>query len=420
VRNEARDEQDGVIEMSSAATSRAARRDPAQPAAIPVQPDEAWPFYAEDEIEAAAAVLRSGRVNQWTGGEVFAFQDACTERFGGGHGIALANGSLAIELPLRAYGIGPGDEVIVTPRSFVASASSVSLIGATPVFAEVDRDSGNLDPKSLEVAVTDRTRAIIPVHLAGWPADMAGIMAIAEKHDLLVIEDCAQAHGAEIDGRPIGSFGHAAAFSFCQDKIISTGGEGGFASFQDRERWQWAWSFKDHGKNWDKVTSPPKEPGFRWLHDTIGTNWRLTGMQAAIGLAQLAKLDQWRALRTRNAQIWLDALAGIRGIRRPMPPAGIVHAYYKLYFYVDAGERSEALRNAILARAAEAGLRVFSGSCSEIYLEEAFSAMERPMLPVARELGKTSLMVEVHPTLRPDLIASRAEMLRRIIESVLG
>jgi dTDP-4-amino-4,6-dideoxygalactose transaminase len=381
--------------------------------------EEAWPHYAEDEIAAVAAVLRSGKVNQWTGSEVYAFQRACVERFGGGHGIALANGSLALELPLRAHGVGPGDEVVVTPRTFMASASCVRLVGATPVFAEVDAHSGNITADTIEAVLTPRTRAIIPVHLAGWPCDMAAIMALAERRGLLVIEDCAQSHGAEIDGRPAGSFGHAAAFSFCQDKIISTGGEGGFTSFQDEDLWQWAWSFKDHGKSWTKVNTPPAAPGFRWLHDSIGTNWRLTGPQAAIGLAQLGKLDEWIAARTRNAAIWAEALGGVAGLRVPMPRTGLKHAFYKFYCYVDAPD-GERKRDEILRRAGEAGLRVFSGSCSEVYREEAFSDMPQPDLPVARALGATSLMTEVHPTLRPDRTQVRAERLAAIAREVLG
>jgi dTDP-4-amino-4,6-dideoxygalactose transaminase len=386
---------------------------------LALRADEAWPHYAKDEIEAAAAVLRSGKVNQWTGPDVFAFQDACTSRFGGGHGIALANGSLALELPLRAFGIGPGDEVVVTPRTFMASASCVRLVGATPVFAEVDRDSGNITAATIEAVLTPRTKAVIPVHLAGWPCDMPAIMELAERRGLIVIEDCAQSHGAEIDGRPAGSFGHAAAFSFCQDKIISTGGEGGFASFQDQALWEWAWSYKDHGKNWQKVNSPQAVPGFRWLHDSIGTNWRLTGPQAAIGLVQLSKLGAWTASRTRNAAIWAEALAGVAQLRVPMPPEGLKHAFYKFYCYVD-GPDGERKRNEILRRGAEAGLRIFSGSCSEVYLEQAFSDMAHPHLPVTRELGATSLMVEVHPTLRPDLTARRAQRLAEIASEVLA
>lgn len=382
-------------------------------------PEEAWPLYEKDEIAAATAVLESGRVNQWTGDTVFAFQKACAEHFGGGHAIALMNGSVALELPLRAFGIGPGDEVIVTPRSFVASAFCVQLVGATPVFADVDPVSGNLTPASIEAVITERTKAVIPVHLAGWPCDMPAIMTLAERHGLVVIEDCAQAHGATISGRPVGSFGHAAAYSFCQDKIISTGGEGGLTIFRDKDLWTWAWSFKDHGKSWQKISKPPEKPGFRWLHDMVGTNWRLTAFQAAIGLRQLDKLAGWRALRARNAGIWEHALASVAGLRLARPPEGFEHAFYKFYFYVDAGARSKELRDEILRRAAAEGIRVFSGSCSEIYLEDAFRELPRPDLRNARHLGEVSLMVEVHPTLQPERLELRATRLAEIAADVL-
>jgi dTDP-4-amino-4,6-dideoxygalactose transaminase len=380
--------------------------------------DERWPFYAEDEIAAVATVLRSGKVNQWTGPDVAAFERACTERFGGGHGIALANGSLALELALRAFGIGPGDEVIVTPRSFVASSFCTMLVGATPVFADVDGDSGVLTPEGIEPVLTDRTRAIIPVHLAGWPADMPAIMALAAGRGIRVIEDCAQAQGSTIDGRSVGSFGDAAAFSFCQDKIISTGGEGGFVSFKDEQAWDWAWSFKDHGKNRRRALGPATNPGqFRWLHDQVGTNWRMTGPQAAIGLVQLGKLDEWREARTVNAQTWIDALSGVRGLRIPQPGPRFRHAFYKLYVYVDAGASA---RDEILRRATSEELRVFSGSCSEMYREKAFEGFPASDCPVARRLGETSLMVEVHPTLRRDLLQRRAERLAAIARDVLS
>ena len=386
---------------------------------LSLRPDEAWPYYADDEIAAATAVLRSGKVNQWTGPHVFAFESACLERFGGGHGIAVANGSVALELALRAFGIGPGDEVIVTPRSFIASASCVMLVGALPVFADVDPDSGNVTAATIERVMTERTRAIIPVHLAGWPADMPAIMELARRGGAKVIEDCAQSPGASIDGRPSGSFGDAAAFSFCQDKIITTGGEGGFVSFQDQPAFEWAWSFKDHGKNREKALAPPSEPGqFRWVHDAIGTNWRLTGPQAAVGLVQIGKLDEWLAKRERNAGIWVAALRILPHARVPLPREGARHAFYKLYVQLASADR--AARDEILLHAASEGLRVFSGSCTEIYKELAFSGLPRPDCPVARRLGDTSLMVEVHPTLRPELLKRRAQRLAEIIEAVMG
>ena len=388
-----------------------------------VRADEHWPFYDEDEVEAVAAVLRSGRVNQWTGRDVFAFEEACSARFGGGRAIALANGSVALELVLRAFGIGPGDEVVVSPRSFVASASCVRLVGATPVFADVDPDSGNITAESVAEVLTERTRAVIPVHLSGWPANVPGIMERVRGRDVKVIEDCAQAHGAEIGGASVGSFGDAAAFSFCQDKIIATGGEGGLLTIRDESAWNWAWSFKDHGKDFRKsTTSDGEQWRFRWLHDRVGTNWRLTGPQAAIGRIQLRKLDAWRATRARNAAIWTDALSAVSGLRVPLPNGDSRHAFYKLYFYVDEAEDEAAarLRSEILRESEAAGLRVFSGSCSEIYREGAFEDLATGDCSVSRSLGLRSLMVEVHPTLRPDLLKARAERLAEIAGGVLG
>jgi dTDP-4-amino-4,6-dideoxygalactose transaminase len=393
----------------------------APPHRFALTPEERWPYYDEDEIDAVAAVLRSGAVNQWTGADVFAFEAACTSRFGGGFGIAVANGSVALELALRAFGIGPGDEVVVTPRSFVASAFCVLLVGARPVFADVDRDSGNITAKTIEPVITGKTRAIVPVHLAG-PTDMPAIMQLARKHGLIVVEDCAQSPGASVEGQPTGSFGDAAAFSFCQDKIITTGGEGGFVSFKDEAAYEWAWSFKDHGKNRAKALSRSTEPGeFRWLHESIGTNWRLTGPQAAIGLLQLGKLDDWLGARARNAQIWKDALRHVAGIRIPEPPLGTKHAYYKLYLYLDVAPRdAEKVRREILRRASADHLRIFSGSCSEIYRELALQELPRPDCPQGHRLGQNSLMVEVHPTLRADLLERRAERFSAILCDVLS
>ncbi len=391
---------------------------------LAVTPDEHWPFYAEDEIEAVAETLRSGKVNQWTGDRVVAFQDAYDTHLGRGRSIALANGSLALEIVLRAWGIGPGDEVVVTPRTFVASASCVRLVGATPVFADVDRDSGNITAETIAAKITPRTKAVIPVHLAGWPVDMPAIRALAEQHGFKVLEDCAQAHGAEIDGRPVGTFGHAAAFSFCQDKIISTGGEGGLTVFTDDADFEWAWSFKDHGKNRTKITAPVAGSGFRYLHDAVGTNWRMLETSAVIGIAQLAKLDAWRDARAERAAIWQEALGAIDGLRAPVPTGDVRHANYKWYAYVDPSDgdldAAEARRDEILARASKLGIRAFSGSGSEEYREGAFADLHVEPLPVAHELGRTSLMFEVHPTLDLERLRRRAAVVADIVRDVLG
>jgi dTDP-4-amino-4,6-dideoxygalactose transaminase len=398
--------------------------EPATSDDLAVTAAEHWPSYAEDEVEAVAATLRSGKVNQWTGDKVFAFQEAYDAYLGSGRSIALANGSLALEIVLRAWGIGPGDEVVTTPRTFVASASSIRLVGATPVFADIDRDSGNITAETIAAALTPRTKAIIPVHLAGWPVDMPAVMALADERGIKVLEDCAQAHGAEIDGRPVGTFGHAAAFSFCQDKIISTGGEGGLTSFHDDADFEWAWSFKDHGKNRAKITTPQPGSGFRYLHDAVGTNWRMLETSAVIGLAQLAKLDAWRDARAERAAVWQDTLGSIAGPRTPTPVAPLRHANYKWYAYVEPIDGdldgAQAKRDEIMRRATELGIRAFSGSGSEIYLEGAFDDLDTPTLPVAHELGRTSLMFEIHPTLDLERLRRRASAVAAIARDVLA
>jgi dTDP-4-amino-4,6-dideoxygalactose transaminase len=293
-----------------------------------------WPFFDEDEIQAAASVLRSGKVNQWTGEEVEKFQQEFAAFCGVKHGIALTNGSVALELALKALGIGPGAEVVVTPRTFIASASCVVLQGAIPVFADVDRDSQNIHVESIRKVLSSRTRAIIAVHLAGWPCNMEPILELAREYEIKVIEDCAQAHGARYRGKPVGSFGHMAAFSFCQDKIMTTGGEGGMLLTDDDELWAHCWSYKDHGKSYESVFRKEHPPGFRWVHDAFGTNWRMTEMQAAIGRIQLTKLPKWLSLRKRNADILTQSFSHIPALRVTRPHDYIEHAYYKYYVFI--------------------------------------------------------------------------------------
>jgi len=359
-----------------------------------------WPFYAADEIDAVAAVLRSGRVNQWTGELVRAFEKACEKAFGQPHALALANGSLALELALKAFGIGSGDEVIVTPRSFVASASCADLVGALPVFADIDIDSQGLTAQTIAARITPRTKAIIPVHLNGWPCDMAPIMELAEKHGLKVIEDCAQSHGAMIGGRPAGSFGHAAAFSFCQDKIMTTGGEGGMVLFAEEAPARIAWSFRDHGKNPDKVARKDHPAGYRWLHDSVGTNWRMTEMQAAIGLAQLEKLPEWRAAREKNAERMAAALEKSPLAVVSRPPKGVLHAYYRLAFRLDRERLADGWdRDRVMAALNGAGVPCTVGTCPELYREALYAGRSHAPCPQAAELGRLSLNLLVHPTL---------------------
>ncbi|HEY3374393.1 MAG TPA: DegT/DnrJ/EryC1/StrS aminotransferase family protein [Candidatus Aquicultor sp.] len=384
---------------------------------VRTKPFATWPHFDEETLEAARRVLQSGKVNYWTGKEGRLFEQEFASYTSCKYAIALANGTVALELALYALGIGPGDEVIVTPRTFIASASAAVMRGATPVMADVDRDSQNITADTIEKVITEKTRAIIAVHLAGWPCDMDPIVSLAKKHDIYVIEDCAQAHGATYKGRPVGSFGDVAAFSFCQDKIMSTGGEGGMLTTNNEDIWRKAWEYKDHGKCYDAAYNREHPTGFRWVHESFGTNWRLTEMQSAIGRVILRKLPEWVEARRCNATILSEGLKDIPGLRLTVPPAGIEHAYYKYYVFV----RPEALkpkwsRDRIMMEIAGEGIPCQTGSCSEIYLEKAFDGMRPPMrLPVARELGETSLMFLVHPTLTDSDMKDTCNAVRKVL-----
>ena len=378
-----------------------------------------WPSYDHEEISAVRQVLESNRVNYWTGEQGRAFEEEFASYTKAGHAVALANGTVALDLALRALEIGAGDEVIVTPRTFLASASSIINAGAVPVFADIDRDSQNLKPESIEAALTPRTRGIMCVHLAGWPCEMDEILALANQRGLKVIEDCAQAHGALYRGRSVGTLGHVGAWSFCQDKIMTTGGEGGMITTDDHELWSIMWSYKDHGKSYEAVFAREHPPGFRWLHESFGTNLRMTEMQAAIGRIQLKRMANWHGCRQRIARSIWDAAGELPGLRVPSVPDYVEHAAYKCYVFVEPDElKSGWDRDRIMAEINNLGVPCFSGSCSEVYLEKAFDGTGfRPSkrLPNAMELGETSLMFLCHPTLTDDQVAKTCESITEII-----
>lgn len=378
-----------------------------------------WPYFDADERDAALEVLASGEVNYWTGRICREFERDYAGYTQRKHAVALHNGTLALEQALRAFGVGGGDEVITTPRTFIASASAAVICGARPVFADICSDTQNITSETIARVITPRTRAIVPVHLGGWPCDMDKIMALAKEHNLIVIEDCAQAHGAMYKGRPVGSFGHAAAFSFCQDKIITTGGEGGMLVLDDEEAWSKAWSYKDHGKNYDAVNNREHPAGFRWVHESFGTNWRMLEIQAAIGRIQLKKLLGWVRIRQRNAMILRERLSELPALRIPWPGDQVQHAFYRFYVFVQKELlKPEWSRDGIMTAIAEKGVPCSIGSCPEIYLEKAFERSglkPAQRLPVAKELGETSLAFLVHPTLMEVDMNRTADVIQDVV-----
>lgn len=403
-------------------------------------PFSPWPSFTEEEVNAVSNVLLSNKVNYWTGQEGRQFEKEFAAFAGTEYAVALANGTLALDLALVALGIGEGDEVIVTSRTFLASASSIVSVGARPVFADVSADSQNITPETVAPLVTDRTRAILCVHLAGWPCDMDGLRALADKHQLALIEDCAQAHGAVYKGQPVGGIGDVGCWSFCQDKIMTTGGEGGMVTSNSRDLWARMWAYKDHGKSYEAVYEREHPPGFRWLHESFGTNWRMTEMQAAIGRIQLKRMPEWKAARQSNAnRIWQTA-AALPGLRVPAfkcggcdagtqktrcgADFGCEHAAYKCYVFVEPGQlKPDWNRDRIMQEVSARGVPCMSGSCSEVYLEKAFDGTGlRPVerLPVARELGETSLMFLCHPTLTEAEVEKICDVLREVMLEAAG
>ncbi|MFA0477116.1 DegT/DnrJ/EryC1/StrS family aminotransferase [Vibrio breoganii] len=362
-----------------------------------------WPSFTKEESDAVSNVILSNKVNYWTGTECREFEKEFAAWSGCEYAVALGNGTLALDLALKALDVGEGDEVITTPRTFLASASSIVTSGASPVFADVDLNSQNITAESIEAVLTEKTKAVIVVHLAGMPAEMDAIMALSEKHGFFVIEDCAQAHGAKYKGRSVGSIGHIGAWSFCQDKIMTTGGEGGMVTTNDKALWSKMWSYKDHGKSFDAIYNKQHPAGFRWLHESFGTNWRMTEMQGAIGRIQLQRMADWTEKRQANGAA-IDKVASTFNVVRTVDvPDYIEHAEYKHYLFVEPQNLAEGwTRDRIVDEIVSRGVPAFQGSCSEVYLEKAFD--ETPWRPKERlknavELGETSLMFLVHPTL---------------------
>jgi len=363
-----------------------------------------WPLFSDDEVTAVQEVLLSGKVNYWTGSECSNFENEFAVWSRARYAVSLANGTVALEVALRAFDVGKGDEVIVTPRTFIASVSSIVNVGATPVFADFDLKSQNITPRSIRLATTNKTKAVICVHLAGWPCEMDEIMDLSNEFGFYVVEDCAQAHGAKYKGRPVGAIGHIGCWSFCQDKIMTTGGEGGMVTTNNKDLWCKVWSYKDYGKSCESsFKKKASSGGFNWLHNSFGSNFRMTEMQATIGRVQLKKMPDWHKRRLDfSDKIW-NAARECGGFRVPSTPEYIEYAAYKCYIFVEPSKlKSGWDRDKITQHIFQMGVPCYSGSCPEVYLEKVFENSgfkPEKRLTNAQYLGETSLMFLVHPSL---------------------
>lgn len=381
-------------------------------------PMPGWPRFDEEEIAAARDVLISGNVNYWTGDQGRAFETEFASMVGSRYAVALSNGTVALEIALRALGIGAGDEVIVPAATFIGTAAAVVTCGARPVVADVDPATQCLTAATAAPLISGRTKALMVVHLAGHPADMDPLIALARRHGLRLVEDCAQAHGARYRGRNVGTFGDIAAWSFCQDKILTTGGEGGAITTHDELLWRRCWEIKDHGKSHSAVHRHNGREGYRWLHESFGTNARMTEMQAAVGRSQLKKLEAWVRQRRSNAEVLIDALRGEPALRIHEPGPEFEPSYYKFYAHVrperlDSGWDRDRVVRAIAAE----GVPCLHGGCTEIYRELAFRDIKGTPreLPTAARLGRTSLMLLTHPTLDTEDMVDIASAVTKVM-----
>tara|TARA_B100000242_G_C43055460_1_gene493971 strand:- start:7060 stop:8226 length:1167 start_codon:yes stop_codon:yes gene_type:complete len=378
-----------------------------------------WPHFDQEQIDAVQGVLKSGRVNYWTGQETKEFEKEFLNLSGTKFCLAVANGSVALSAAYIALGLKKGDEIITTPRTFIATSSCAVLLGIKPVFADVDIDSGNITADSIAPHINKNTKAISVVHIGGWPADMDKINKLARNFNLKIIEDCSQAHGAKINGKNVGSFGDIAVWSFCQDKIISTAGEGGMIATNNENLYDKIWSLRDHGKSRNEVYKQTNQKSFRWLHESFGTNLRITEIQSSIGRIQLKNLNNTIKKRQTNANIIDSAIKDLNIIRIPKIPKNVFHARYKYYVYLNKEKiHKEWDREKILSEINKMGFPAFSGTCGEIYLEKCFknnNLEPKLRLTNAKIMADNSLMFLVHPTIDEKQMNSYSEAIKNIL-----
>ena len=378
---------------------------------------EVWPYFSKKEAALVSDTLLSNKVNYLFGSQGKKFEEMFSNFSDCKYSLAVANGTLALDLSLRALRLEPGDEVIVSSRSFVASASSISLLGGTPVWADVDINTQNIDPADISKKITKKTRGIICVHFSGMPCDMTKIMKIAKDHKLWVLEDCAQAHGAKINNKSVGSFGDIAAWSFCNDKIMSLGGEGGMITTNNSKLYKFISSFNNHGKNLKKYFSNKTYKSFPYLHEFIGSNYRLTEMQSSIGIYQLSKMAKWNYLRKRNAETIIGMVDDLEIVNTPLIKKSYQHAWYKLYITLNLDKiKSNIKRFDIISILNQKGVSCSFGGCGEIYNEPAYNNVRAKIkLANAHHLQNTSLMFQVHPTISKKSIIKNAKIIRSVL-----
>ncbi len=373
-----------------------------------------WPHFTKKEINSVIQVLKSGKVNYLNGNEGLKFEKNFSKFTNSKYSIAVSNGTNALELALKAIDLKFGDEVIVTSKSFIASASCVVALGAVPIFADVEINSQNISLDSIRQLINKKTKAIICVHIGGWPCDILKLLKICKIYKIKLIEDCSQAHGAKVNNKSVGSFGDFGTWSFCNDKIISTGGEGGMITTNSYKNYQKIWSLKDHGKNIKKYLNIKNNYSFRYIHDSFGSNFRLTEMQSSIGNAQLLYIKERVKLRQRNANQYIKNFKNCKFIITPIIPKNITHSFYRLYLRFNFKFiKKNWNKNKIINKLNKLGFECSEGACSEIYNEKCFRNSKfkvKKSLKNCVELSKSSFALKVDHTISLQTINTQCKI----------
>ena len=390
-----------------------------------------YPTFNSLVIKKVEKVLRSGRVNYWTGNQCKKFEKEFSNYLGNKYSVAVSNGSVALEIALKALNLNKDDEIIVTPRSFVISASCVLNLGLKPIFSDVD-DNGNLSIEGIKKVFNKNTKVIIAVHLNGLVCDLDPILKFVKKRNIFLIEDCSQAHGAVYKDKKAGSFGDISTWSFCQDKIISTGGEGGMISTNKKKLWLKIWSLKEHGKNYNDVFFKKHKLGFKWLHSDLGSNHRMTEMQAAIGRDQLKFLDKQIKKRNLLANIYLNLLREFYEKKNILETPDFkcqtcpfktqikrcnkcLHSFYRLNLFIN---KKFINRNKLLYQLNKLKINCGVGSCPEIFKEKIFKKLKiypKYKLLNAKLLGETSLTFPINPNKKIAQIKKEVKIIKTIL-----
>jgi dTDP-4-amino-4,6-dideoxygalactose transaminase len=392
-------------------------------------------MYNKKQIDSVVKILKKNQTNYWTGEECKNFEKEFSNYHNIKYSVAVSNGSVALEIVLKALKLKPTAAVIVAPRSFIISASCVLNMGLKPIFADVDLN-GNVNIEGIKKAYKPGVKAIIVVHLNGLSCDLDPIVKFAKEKKLYLIEDCSQAHGAIYKGKKVGTFGDIATWSFCQDKIISTGGEGGMISTNNKKLWEKCWSYKDHGKNYNSVFYKKHKTGFRWLHDNLGSNYRMTEIQAAIGRIQLKSLDNQLKIRNGIANIYLNELNDYYQkyhlLQKPdfkcqtcpfkqneKKCNKCLHAFYRLNLFIN---KNKIKQIELIEQLNKNKINCSVGSCPEIYREKIFKKFKfypKQRLSNAKLLGETSLMFPIDPARSMAKVKTEINSIKKIFNKYL-